>query len=116
MHYVLEFNQSQLLKHYVEFNAQKKQKSKKKSRKKWCQRWKRLVQINEQCCIWKKMGNLRHRIDVKLVSNKKDCLKWTSKPNFMSYKIFDNDLVAIRKSKVTLMLNKPASLECVLWN
>ena len=26
----------------------------------------------------------------------------------MSHKIFDNDLVAIRKNKVTLMLNKPA--------
>ena len=26
----------------------------------------------------------------------------------MSHKIFDNDLVAIRKNKVTFMLNKPA--------
>ena len=26
----------------------------------------------------------------------------------MSQKIFDNDLVAIRRSKVTLILNKPA--------
>ena len=26
----------------------------------------------------------------------------------MSHKIFDNDLVAIRKNKVTLTLNKPA--------
>ena len=43
------------------------------------------------------MENLRNRIDVKLVSNKKDYLKWTSKPSYMSHKIFDNDLVAIRK-------------------
>ena len=47
-------------------------------------------------------------IDVRLVSNKKDYLKWTSKPSYMSQKIFDNDLVAIRRSKVTLILNKPA--------
>ena len=52
--------------------------------------------------------NLRSRIDVKLVSNKKDYLKWTSKPSYMSHKIFENDLVAIRKNKVTLTLNKPA--------
>ena len=26
----------------------------------------------------------------------------------MSHKLFDNDLVAIRKNKVTLTLNKPA--------
>ena len=42
------------------------------------------------------MENVRNRIDVKLVSNKKDCLKWTSKPSYMSHKIFDSDLVAIR--------------------
>ena len=54
------------------------------------------------------MENLRNRIDVKLVSNKKHYLKWTSKPSYMSHKIFVNDLVAIHKSKVTLTLNKPA--------
>ena len=47
----------------------------------------------------KKMENLRKRIDVKLVSNKKDYLKWTSKPSYMLHKIFHNDLVAIRKKK-----------------
>ena len=55
----------------------------------------------------KTMENLRNRINVKLVSNKKDYLKWTSKPSYMSHKIFNNDLVVIRKSKVTLTLNKP---------
>ena len=54
------------------------------------------------------MENLRNRIDVKLVRNKKSNLKWTSKPSYMSQKIFDNNLVAIRKSKVLLMLIKPA--------
>ena len=53
------------------------------------------------------MKNLRNEIDVKHVSNKKDYLKWTSKPSYMSHKMFDIDLVAIRKSKVTLTLNKP---------
>ena len=44
-----------------------------------------------------KLENLRKRIDEKLVSNEKT-LKWTSKPN----------VVAIRKNKFTLTLNKPA--------
>ena len=56
----------------------------------------------------KTMETLRKRIDVKLVRNKKDYLKSTSKPSYMLHKIFDNDLVAIRKNKVTLTLNKPA--------
>ena len=55
----------------------------------------------------KTMENLRNKIDVKLVSNQKDYMKWTSKPSYMSQNIFDNDSVAIRKSKVTLTLNKP---------
>ena len=51
---------------------------------------------------------LRNRINVKLVSNEKDYLKCTSKPSFMLHKIFDNNLVVIRKGKVSLKLNKPA--------
>ena len=64
----------------------------------------------------KAMENLRNRIDVKLASNKKDYLKWTSQPSCMSHKIFDNDLVAIcKKSKVTWTLNKPAYIGmCIL--
>ena len=31
----------------------------------------------------KTMKNLRSRIDIKLSSNKKDYLKWTSKPSYM---------------------------------
>ena len=50
---------------------------------------------------WEKRENLRNRIDAKLVSNKKDYLKWTSKPSYMSHKVFDNDFVAIHKNKVT---------------
>ena len=63
----------------------------------------------------KTMENLKNRIDVKLVSNKKDYLKWTSKPSYMSYKIFDNELVTIRKSKITAILKKPVYVGmCIL--
>ena len=47
----------------------------------------------------KTMENLRKRFDEKVVSNKKDYLKWKSNPRYISQKIFYNDLVAIRKSK-----------------
>ena len=62
----------------------------------------------------KKMENLRNTINVKLVSNKKYYLKWD--PNqAISHKIFDNDLVAIRKNKVTLTFNKPVYIViCIL--
>ena len=61
------------------------------------------------------MENLKNKINVKLANNKKDYLKWTSKPSSMSHKISDNDLVAIRKNKVILTLNKPAYIGmCIL--
>ena len=63
----------------------------------------------------KTIKNLRNRIDVKLVSKKNLFLKLTFKPGYMSHKIYDNDLMAIRESKVTLTLNKPAYIGmCIL--
>ena len=53
----------------------------------------------------KTMESLRSRINVRLASNKKDYLKWTSKPSSISQTIFDNDLVTIHKSQVALKLN-----------
>ena len=41
---------------------------------------------------------------------KKNHLKWTSNPNYIWHKIFDNDLVAIRKNIVTLTLDKPVCI------
>ena len=45
----------------------------------------------------------------------KDNLKCTAKSSYMLHKMFDNNLVAIRKSKVALKFNKPAYIGmCVL--
>ena len=50
----------------------------------------------------KTMEILGNKIDLKLVNNENNYLKCISKPSYMSHKIFDNNLVAIRKSKVAL--------------
>ena len=61
------------------------------------------------------MENLRNSIDVKLVNNEKDYLKCTSKPSYMAYKMFDNNLVQMRKSKLLLKLNEPTYIRiCIL--
>ena len=49
------------------------------------------------------MKNLRNRINVKLVNNKKDYFKCTSKPSYLSQNIFDNNLAAIRKNKLAFI-------------
>ena len=111
IHRILEFNQSQWLKQYIEFNTQKRTEAEKNGDKDG----KVLYRLTNNTVYSKMMENLRNRIDVKLVKNKKDYLKCTSKPSYMSYKIFDNNLVATRKSKVSLKLNKPASLGMCIW-
>ena len=62
------------------------------------------------------MENLRNWVDVKLVSNKKDYLKWRTKPSCMSQKMFENDLIAIWKSKATLTLNKLAYVSMCIFH
>ena len=59
-----------------------------------------LYKLMNNAVYGKAMENLRNRIDVKLVNNEKDYLKCLSKPNYMLHKTFDNNLVAIRKSKI----------------
>ena len=55
-HHVLEFNQSQCLKPYVEFNTKKIIEAEKK----WRQRWKSVVQIHKQCAIRQNNGKLEN--------------------------------------------------------
>ena len=71
IHHVLEFNQSQWLKQYVEFNIQKRIEAAKNGDK----AGKALYKLMNNATYAKAMENLRKRIDVKLVSNKKDYLK-----------------------------------------
>ena len=54
----------------------------------------------------KTMENLMKRVNVKLVNNEKDYVKYVSRPTFVSQKILDKNLVAIYKVKPVLLLNK----------
>ena len=52
------------------------------------------------------MENLRNRIEEIIINSNSDYLKCTFKPSCMTHKMFDNNLVAIHKIKVTLMVSK----------
>ena len=63
----------------------------------------------------KTMENIRKRVDVRLVTDKKKLLKMTSKPTYVSSKIFNENLVAVHKIKETLSLNRPSYVGmCIL--
>ena len=53
----------------------------------------------------KAMENLRKRINVRLVNNEKDFLKYTSRPTYITHKIFDKSYTAIHEIKPVLTLN-----------
>ena len=44
---------------------------------------------------------------VRLVNNEKDFLKYTSRPTYITHKIFDRNYAAIHEIKPVLTLNKP---------
>ena len=53
------------------------------------------------------MEIFRKRISVKLVTNEKYFLKYTSKPSYISHKIFGKNYAVIHEIKPVLILNKP---------
>ena len=55
----------------------------------------------------KNMENLQKRINVRLVNNENDFLKYTSRSTYVTHKGFDKHYDAIHEIKPVLILNKP---------
>ena len=107
---MLEFNQPPWLKQYIDFNTEK---SKRKHARNPFE--KDFFKLMNNSVFGKTMENLRKRVDVRLVTNEKKLLKLTSKPTYVSSKIFHENLVAVHKIKETLTLNRPAYVGmCIL--
>ena len=102
--------QSQWLKSYIEFNTQKRIEAEKNNDKDG----KTLYKLMNNAIYEKAIENLRNGINVKLVNSEKDYLRCTSKPSYISHKIFDNYLVAIQKSKLVLKLEPAYIGICIL--
>lgn len=101
VHRVLEFNQSPWLKQYIAFNTEKRKNAKNAFEKEF-------FKLMNNSVFGKTMENIRKRVDVRLVTHEKKLLKLTSKPTYVSCKIFNENLVAVHKIKETITLNRPA--------
>ena len=67
------------------------------------------------CIYGKRIENIRKRINVKLINDKKKYLKIVNKPNFVSQKIIDKNFVDAQFKKKLLTLNKPIYIGfCIL--
>ena len=109
VHSVLEFNQSPWMKPHIDFNTQKRTNGKNAFEKYF-------FKLMNNSVFGKTMENLRKRVDVRLVTVEKKMIKLTSKPTYVSSKIFNRHLVAVHiKIKETLTLNSPAYVGmCIL--
>ena len=108
VHRALRFNQSSWLKQYIDFNTEKRKNANTSFEKDF-------FKLINNSVFGKTMENLRKRVDVRLVTNKDQLVKWTSKPTYVSSKIFHENLVAVHKLKEKLTLNRPAYIGmCIL--
>ena len=108
VHRVLEFNQSPWLKQYIDYNTEKRKNAKNDFEKDF-------FKLMNNSVFGKTMENIRKRVDVRLVTDEKKLLKLTSKPTYVSSKIFNKNLIAVHKIKETLSLNRPAYIGmCIL--
>ena len=108
IHRVLEFDQSPWLKKYIDFNTNKRTNAKNTFEKDF-------FKLMNNSVFGKTMENIRKRVDVRLITNEKKLLKMTSKPTYVSSKIFNENLVAVHKIKETITLNRPAYIGmCIL--
>ena len=113
IHKILKFKQSDWMKISIDFNTEERRNAVSSFEKYFFK-----LMINS--VFGKTMENLRKRISVKRVVNEKDYLKHTSKPTFISTKIFDKNYATIYEIKPVLTLNKPiyvgfTALELSKW-
>ena len=104
IHRVLKFKQSDWMKKYIDFNIKKRMNAANDSERDFFK-----LMINS--VYGKTMENLQKRIYVRLVNNEKDILKYTSRPTYITHKIFGKDYAAIHEIKPILILNKPICIE-----
>ena len=100
IHRLLQFKQSDWIKKYIDFNTKKRMSATNDFEKYFF----KLI-INS--VYGKTMENLRKRINVRFVNNKKDFLKYTSRPTYITHKLFNKNFAAIHTIKPVLILNKP---------
>ena len=100
IHRILKFKQSDWMKKYIDFNTEKRKNVDNDFEKDFFK-----LMINS--VYGKTMENLRKRINVRLINNAEDFLKYTSRPTCITHKIFGKDYAAIHEIKPVLILNKP---------
>ena len=108
IHRGIKFKESPWLEKYISLNTKLRPEAKNEFEKDF-------FKLMNNSVFGKTMENIRNRVDIKLVDNKKQAEKLSAKPNFKHCNIFSEDLVAIHMKKTKLVFNKPVYLGmCIL--
>ena len=97
---VLAFKQEPWLKSYIDFNTTKRKMAKNNFKKEF-------YKLINNSVFGKTMENLRKRVNIQLVNERKKLIKLTAKPGLKSFKIFNEDLAAFGLKKVKLNIDRP---------
>ena len=91
-HGVLKFKQFDWMKKFIDFNTKKRKNAGNSFEKDF-------VKLMINSVYVKKMENLRKRINVRLVNNGKDFLKYISRPTNITHKMFNKNYAAFHEIK-----------------
>ena len=104
----IKFKESPWLKKYISLNTKLRTEAKNEFEKDF-------FKLMNNSVFGKTMENIRNRVVINLVNNKKQAEKLSAKPNFKHCNIFSEDLVAIHMKKTKLNFDKPVYLGmCIL--
>lgn len=107
IHRVLQFQQTQWLKQYIDLNTQLRQTATNDFTKNF-------YKLMNNSIFGKTMENIRKRVNIKLTNNGENAEKWIARSNFQDRTIFDENLVALHMRKTTLKFNKPITVGMVV--
>ena len=103
IHRVIEFNQKEWLKPYIDMNTELRKAAKNDFEKD-------LFKLMNNSVFGKTMENIRKHRDIKLVTTDKKRSKLVSEPNYHTINLISEDLSIIEMKKTKVKMNKPIYL------
>ena len=103
IHRGITFEEKDFMKSYIDLNTDMRTKGTTDFEKDF-------YKLMNNSVFGKTMENVRNRVNVKLVTNKKDLNKLAKKPNYKRVSEFHENLVAVHMEKTTVKLYKPIYL------
>ena len=99
-HRGIKFEESAWLKPYITLNTDLRTNAKNDFEKDF-------FKVMNNSVFGKTMENIRNRVDIRLVNDRRKAEKLAAKPNFKHLTIFHEYLVSIHMKRIKLKLNKP---------